>query len=115
MTDERELSDSEDEDGDNRRDQTSFKRKASSDAVNGTTVTQITKVTEATVVIPANNEQTNENGSTNENPSAGSETVITTTTTTTEEITKTTTATPEGEGEVSAPIEPAADGMDTSQ
>lgn len=113
MTDERELSDSEDEDGDNRRDQTNFKRKASSDAVNGTTITQITKVTESTVVVPANNEQTNENGSTNENPSAtGSEAIITTTTTTTtEEITKTTPT----EGDVSAPTETPVDGMDTSQ
>jgi len=115
VTDERELSDSEDEDGDNRRDQTNFKRKASSDAVNGTTVTPITKVTEPTVVVPSNTEQTNENGSTNENPPAESETIITTTTTTiAEEITKTTPA--EGEGDASAaPTEPAVDGMDTSQ
>lgn len=114
MTDERDLSDSEDEDGDNRRDRTNFKRKASSDAVNGTTVTQISKVTESTVIIPSTNEQTNENGPTNENTGAEPETIITTTTTTTtEEIIKTTPV--EGEGETSAPVEPTTDGMDTSE
>ena len=114
VTDERDLSDSEDEDGDNRRDRTNFKRKASSDAVNGTSITQISKVTESTVIAPLTNEQTNENGSTNETAAAESETIITTTTTTTtEEIIKTTPV--EGEGEVSVPVETATDGMDTSE
>ncbi|CAF0826627.1 unnamed protein product [Adineta steineri] len=77
IVDERELSDSEDEDGDKRRNQSnakyiSNKRKASSDSLNGitlngnakvlatdsvvnTTVTQLTKTTEATVVVPSIN------------------------------------------------------------
>ncbi len=108
------MSDSEDEDGDNRRDQANFKqnstkRKASSEAVNGTTVT---KITETTVIIPSKTDEITENDSTNEIPPSGSETVITTTTTT-EEITKTTTV--EGEDNTSAPVETVTDGMDTSE
>ncbi len=113
------MSDSEDEDGDNRRDQANFKqisnkRKASSEAVNGTTVT---KLTESTVIIPSKTEETTENGSTNEIPS---ETVITTTTTTTEEVTKTTTVGGEDDAvgastNESAPVEAITDGMDTSE
>ena len=113
MADERELSDSEDEDGDNRRDQANYKnsnkRKASSDAVNGTTVTKVTETT----VTTSKTEETPENGSTNEVQPSGSETVITTTTTTTEEVTKTTDV--EGENDAPAPAEGVTDGMDTSE
>jgi len=116
VADERELSDSEDEDGDNRRNQANFKRKASTDAVNGTTVTQITKVTESTVTVPSTSEETIENGPTTEVVPSGSEAIITTTTTTTtttEEITKTPTT--GGEGETAAVVEATTDGMDTSE
>jgi len=124
VADERELSDSEDEDGDNRRDQANFKqipnkRKASTDAVNGTTVTQVTKVIESTVVLPSTSGETTENGSTNEITPSGSETIIATTTTT-EEVTKTTTVEGDGDAlvtsaEESAPAEVNTDGMDTSE
>ena len=73
--DERELSDSEDEEGDKRRDrseakQISKKRKTSSEAVNGTleilsavstepaTVTQVTTVNETTVIMPSTTDET---------------------------------------------------------
>ncbi len=118
------MSDSEDEDGDNRRDQANFKqnlnkRKASTDAVNGTTVTKVTETIVTTskpdeVVVAA--VAAAENGSTNEVQPSGSETVITTTTTTTtvEEVIKPTSV----EGENTAPAPPAegvTDGMDTSE
>ncbi|CAF0915315.1 unnamed protein product [Adineta ricciae] len=119
VADERELSDSEDEDGDNRRDQADYKqnsnkRKASSDAVNGTTVTQVTKVTESTVVVPSTGgEATTENGSSNEVAPSGSETIIRTTT---EETIKTVTVVGEGEPAGTTADESApADGMDTSE
>ena len=69
IVDERELSDSEDEDGDKRRDHSEAKpiakkRKTSSEAVNGipsaesSTLTQVTTVTETTVMIPSTTDET---------------------------------------------------------
>ncbi|CAF4353445.1 unnamed protein product [Adineta steineri] len=117
IVDERELSDSEDEDGDKRRNQSnakyiSNKRKASSDSLNGvtlngnakvlatdsvvnTTVTQITKTTEATVVVP----------SVNGNEISTENSVLTTTTTTIVN----------GNVETEAIATPPKDNMDTSE
>jgi len=133
VVDERELSDSEDEDGDKRRNQSnakqiSNKRKASPEPVNGvvvngneeilpsdsivsTTVTKVTTITE--------NGPTDEPTTTAE--ASGEELIITTTT---EEVTKTTTVLVEDEtsavtADESVPIEaltaPLTDGMDTSE
>jgi len=85
IVDERELSDSDDEDGDKRRNQLNAKlipnkRKASSESINGTTVngndeflpassavnttiTQVTKMTKSTVIVPSTTNETTENGS----------------------------------------------------
>ncbi|CAF0865365.1 unnamed protein product [Rotaria sp. Silwood1] len=122
VVDERELSDSEDEDGDNRRNQTNFKQvtnkhQTSSETVNGTTVTQITKATESTVVIPSTSSETTENGTTNEITPTGSEAI---TTATIEEVKKTTTVEDENETIATPTIESTAtegnpDGMDTSE
>ncbi|CAF1250240.1 unnamed protein product [Rotaria sp. Silwood1] len=122
VVDERELSDSEDEDGDNRRNQTNFKQvtnkhQTSSETVNGTTVTQITKATESTVVIPSTSSETTENGTSNEITPTGSEAI---TTTTIEEVKKTTTVEDENETIATPTIESTAtegnpDGMDTSE
>ncbi|CAF2511644.1 unnamed protein product [Rotaria sp. Silwood2] len=122
IVDERELSDSEDEDGDNRRNQTNFKpvankRKTSSETVNGTTVTEITKVTESTVALPSTTTETTENGTSNEIAPTGSEAIITTTI---EEVTKTTTVGDENETSATPANESTAtegkpDGMDTSE
>jgi hypothetical protein len=90
--------------------------------VNGTTITQVTKVTESVVIVPSTSAETatTENGSSTEITPAGSEAIITTTTTTTEEIIKTITPVVEAEstGAVTAvAAEEAApvDGMDTSE
>jgi hypothetical protein len=146
VEDERELSDSEDEDGDNRRNQQNFKqvsskRKPSQESVNGasvngnaetgapiasmsTTVTQVTTITESTVVVPSEGETTIENGPSVETTTSvtppEAETLITTTT---EEVTKTTTVLVDGEAAPSTdeavPLEaltaPLTDGMDTSE
>ena len=82
-------------------------------------MTQITKVTESTVIVPSTSDETTENGSLNEITPSGSEMIITTTTTT-EEVTKTMTVVGEGEAlaisaDESAPIEAITDGMDTSE
>jgi len=145
VEDERELSDSEDEDGDNRRNQQNFKqisnrRKASQESVNGasvngtvetvppigsvsTTVTQVTTVTESTVVVPPAGETT-ENGPSGDTSTGAIEpepqTLITTTT---EEVTKTTTVLVEDDAppptDEAVPSEaltaPLTDGMDTSE
>ena len=121
MADERELSDSEDEDGDHRRDQTNFKqlankRKASPEPVNGT-ITTTTTITETTIVVAPVapiEETTTENGSTAEATPSASETIPTETTE--EPIT----VPVEGEPaavptEEPAPKEAVADGMDTSE
>jgi len=76
-----------------------------------TTVTQITKITESTVIVPSTNGETTENGSSNE-PTG--ETVLTTK----EEVTETTTVVVENEPSATTADEIVAteavtDGMDT--
>ncbi|CAF1383466.1 unnamed protein product [Rotaria magnacalcarata] len=125
ITDERELSDSEDEDGDNRRNQMKFKqmsvrRKNNSETANGTTVASTTKATESSVVVSAIDNETTENGISNEVASVGSETIAITPTTAIEEIKKTATVVKENETSTTPADEPtvvevSTDGMDTSE
>ena len=126
VVDERELSDSEDDDGDQRRDQTNFKqlsnkRKASPEPVNGTSIAETIVTAPVPVVVPVaaavTTDETTENGSTNEVAPLASEKI---TEETTEEPAKPTTVSVEGEPsavptEESATKEAPADGMDTSE
>ncbi|CAF4427247.1 unnamed protein product [Rotaria sp. Silwood2] len=142
VVDEREFSDSEDEDGDKRRNQSNAKqiankRKSSLESINGTsingnevilpsgtTVTQDTKITESTTVISSVTDKTSENrlsdDTTRSTRPSEEETIVTTK----EEITKITTALVENQPSTtvtddSIPREaltaPLTDGMDTSE
>ena len=119
VADERELSDSEDEDGDNRRNQSNSrsmlnKRKASPEPVNGLSAAPATKAPETVVDVPVVSEATAENGPATEPAALEAEKNATVET---EEETKTTTEPTESE----TPAEPAdesapkVDGMDTSE
>ena len=86
-----------------------------------TTVTQVTKIIESTVVVPSTTDEIVVNGPSDGIVTSEGETIVTTMT---EEITKTTTVLVEGETSVpiveeSVPIEaltaPLTDGMDTSE
>lgn len=122
MVDERELSDSEDDDGDQRRDQTNFKqlsnkRKASPEPVNGTSIAETIVIAAVPAPAAVTTDETTENGSTNEVAPSASEKI---TEETTEEPAKPTTVSVEGEPsavptEESATKEAPADGMDTSE
>ena len=99
MVDERELSDSEDDDGDQRRDQTNFKqlsnkRKASPEPVNGTSIVETIIAVSVAVPVAVTTDETTENGSTNEVAPLASEKI---TEETTEEPAKPTTVSAEGE------------------
>ncbi|CAF0922630.1 unnamed protein product [Rotaria sp. Silwood1] len=143
IVDERELSDSEDEDGDKRRNQSnakqvSNKHKPNLESINGTsingnevilpsstTVTQDTKITESTTIISSANDKTSENKlsdeTTRSTKPSEEETMVTTTK---EEITKTTTVLVENQSPTTVanddiPKEtvttPLPDVMDTSE
>jgi len=139
VVDERELSDSEDEDGDKRRNQLNAKlapnkRKASSESINGTavngneeflpansaantTITQVTKMSKTTVITPSTTNEKTENGPSDVTTTSAEEIVPTIMK---EEVTETTTVVVKDEpptttADENVPTEAATDGMDTSE